>query len=85
MSVTVPTYEKLAITKEAVDQYCRDCGIDDADEREYVAHLANSLFDIGETSVEKLLAALEYTIGPARRQALDQPTSAEPSVDPASD
>jgi hypothetical protein len=69
MSVTVPTFERLAITQEAVDQYCRDCAIDDADEREYVVQLASSLFDLGETSVEKLLAGLQYTVGPARRQA----------------
>ena len=40
--------------------------IDDYREREYVAQLAGSLFDIGETSVEKLLVGLQYTLGPAR-------------------
>ena len=69
MTVRIPTFEKLAITKQAVDQYCRDCGIDDEHEREFVAQLASSLFDIGETSVENLIAELQYTIGPARRQA----------------
>jgi hypothetical protein len=69
MTVRIPTLEKLAITQEAVDQYCLDYGIDDEREREYVAQLACSLFDIGETSVEKLLAGLQYTMGRARRQA----------------
>jgi hypothetical protein len=69
MTVRMPTFEKLEITKQAVDQYCLDCGIDDEHEREYVAQLASSLFDIGETSVKKLVAELRYAIGPARRQA----------------
>jgi hypothetical protein len=69
MTVRIPTFEKLAITQEAVDQYCLDCGIDDEREREYVAQLASSPFDIGETSVQKLVAGLQYTMGPARRQA----------------
>jgi hypothetical protein len=49
MPSTHLTFEKLAITTEAVNQYCADCGISDEHERAYVVQLADSLFDMGET------------------------------------
>jgi hypothetical protein len=68
-STQIPTFEKLAITTEAVNQYCADRGISDERERQYVVQLADSLFDMGETSLKQLLAGLEAAIGPTRRQA----------------
>jgi hypothetical protein len=62
----IPSFEKLVTTKEAVDQFCLDCGIDDEQEREYVVQLADTLFDLGETSVERLLAGLRHAMGPDR-------------------
>ena len=70
-STAIPTFEKLAITKEAVSRYCADCGIADEQEREYVVQLADSLFGLGDTSLDRLLAGLEAALGPPPPQALD--------------
>lgn len=56
--------QQLRILKEAVDEYCRDCGITDNDERLYVAELAGSLFDVGATSRIDLRRGLEAAMGP---------------------
>ena len=60
---------QLATLKQAVDDYCRDCGITDADERLYVAELASSLFDLGAISMHDLRRGLEEAIGKPRRDA----------------
>lgn len=60
---------QLKILAQAVDDYCRDCGIVDADERLYVAELVGSLFDRGANSLADLRRGLEAAIGKPRREA----------------
>jgi|EndMetStandDraft_8_1072994.scaffolds.fasta_scaffold4105370_1 hypothetical protein len=60
---------QLKILAQAVDDYCRDCGITDRDERLYVAEVVHSLFEVGAVSMNDLRRGLETAIGPARRQA----------------
>jgi hypothetical protein len=56
--------QQLKILKQAVDDYCRDCGIVDGDERLYVADLVSSLFDIGAITSGQLRRGLEAAMGP---------------------
>jgi hypothetical protein len=58
--------QQLKILKQAVDDYCRDCGIVDASERLYVADLVSSLFDVGAVSLRELRRGLEAAMGPCR-------------------
>jgi hypothetical protein len=60
---------QLKILTQAVDDYCRDCAIVDADERLYVAEIVSSLFETGAISMNDLWRGLEDAIGPVRRQA----------------
>ena len=55
--------QQLKILKQAVDDYCRDCGIVDAEERLYVADLASSLFDLGARNAYDLRRGLEGAMG----------------------
>ena len=48
--------QRTIIVTQAVEQYCLDCGIVDGQERAYVTELGNSLFDLGTTSLDGLLA-----------------------------
>ena len=58
--------ERTLIVTQAVEQYCLDCGIVDGQERAYVTKLGNSLFDLGTTSLDGLLAGLADAMGPPR-------------------
>jgi hypothetical protein len=58
--------QQLKLLRQAVDDYCRDCGILDADERLYVAELATSLFDLGAISQHDLRRGLDDAIGMSR-------------------
>jgi hypothetical protein len=69
VAFTASPQQQLKILRQAVDDYCRDCGIVDAEERLYVAELASSLFDIGAISPHDLRRGLEVAIGQARREA----------------
>jgi hypothetical protein len=60
---------QLNILKQAVDEYCRDCGITNVDERLYVAELASSLFDLGAVTAGDLRRGLETAMGRPRREA----------------
>ena len=60
------TTQQLKILKQAVDDYCRDCGIVDGDERLYVAELVSSLFGVGAVGLTDLRRGLEAAIGPRR-------------------
>ena len=64
-----PNPRRPAIMSEAVEQYCSDCGIVDEQEREYVAEMVNSLFDLGVETQADLRGRLEEAMGPARRKA----------------
>jgi hypothetical protein len=59
--------QQLRILKQAVDDYCRDCGIVDGQERLYVAELVSSLFDLGAVSLNDLRRGLEEAMGPCNR------------------
>ena len=61
--------EQLEILRQAVDDYCHDCGIIDRHEKEYVAELASSLFDLGAFTLSDLRRGLEDAIGPCRSSA----------------
>lgn len=61
--------QQLLILKQAVDDYCRDCGIADGNERLYVAEVVSSLFDLGAVSQNDLRRGLEAAIGRSRRPA----------------
>jgi hypothetical protein len=65
----VASPRQLRILKQAVDDYCRDCGITDSEERLYVADLASSLFDVGAVSAGNLRRGLETAMGKPRREA----------------
>jgi hypothetical protein len=56
--------QQLIILKQAVDDYCRDCGIVVGQERLYVAELVSSLFDLGAISLNDLRRGLEEAMGP---------------------
>jgi hypothetical protein len=60
------TSQQLKILKQAVDDYCRDCGIVDGDERLYVAELVSSLFGVGAVGLSDLRRGLEAAMGPCR-------------------
>lgn len=60
---------QLTILKQAVDDYCRDRGTLDGQERLYVAEVVSSLFDRGVMSLSDLRRGLEDTIGKSRRSA----------------
>lgn len=68
MSFTA-TPQQLKILKQAVDDYCRDCGIVDGQERLYVAEVVSSLFDHGAISLNDLRRGLEDAMEPRRRKA----------------
>ena len=55
--------DQLKILRQAVDQYCCDCYIVDEQEQQYVGHLAKTLFDLGEATLNDLLTELERAIG----------------------
>lgn len=59
--------QQLKILKQAIDDYCSDCGIVDGQERLYVAELVSSLFDLGAISLNDLRRGLEDTMGPCNR------------------
>jgi hypothetical protein len=61
--------QQLKILKQAVDDYCRDCGVVDGNERLYVAELVSSLFDTGSVSLRDLRRGLENAMGKSRREA----------------
>jgi hypothetical protein len=58
--------QRTIIVTQAVEQYCLDGGIVDGQEQEYVTELGNSLFDLGTTSLDGLLAGLADAIGSPR-------------------
>ncbi len=60
---------QLQLIRQAVDDYCRDCGIVDKEERLYVAELASSLFDLGAITAYDLRRGLEDSMGDCRRSA----------------
>ena len=60
---------QLKILKQVVDDYCRDCGIVDGDERLYVAELVSSLFETGALTSSDLRRGLEVAMGRPRREA----------------
>jgi hypothetical protein len=62
--------QQLKILKQAVDDYCRDCGIFDAEKRLYVAELASSLFDLGARTAYDIRRGLEDAVGQGGREAL---------------
>ena len=55
---------QLRILREAVDDYCRDSGSVDHEERLYVAELVSSLFDFGAVSMNDLRRGIEDARGP---------------------
>jgi hypothetical protein len=59
----IATPQQLKLLRQAVDDYCRDCGILDADERLYVAELATSLFELGAISQHDLRRGLDDAMG----------------------
>ena len=61
--------QQLRILKQAVNDYCHDCGIVDGDERMYVAEVVSSLFDVGAVSLSDLRRGLETAMGPPSRSA----------------
>ena len=61
---------RLLLVIQAVEQYCLDSEIVDAQERQYVTHLVNSLFDLGVTSLDGLLAGLADAMGRPTPQTL---------------
>lgn len=61
--------QQVKILKQAVDDYCRDCGINNGEQRLYVAEVVSSLFDHGAISLNDLRRGLEDAIGKPRREA----------------
>ena len=61
--------KQLKILRQVVDDYCRDSGIGDDEERLYVAELVSSLFDLGAVSLNDLRRGIEDTMGSVRRKA----------------
>ena len=53
----------------AVEEYCRDCGIVDEQERAYVVQLVRALSDLGATDSEALRGGPEDAMGAAARKA----------------
>jgi hypothetical protein len=72
------TPQQLKILKQAVDDYCLDCGIVDGDERLYVADLVSSLFDVGAISSGQIRRGREAAMGP--RRSLDHRESEKPAM-----
>lgn len=58
--------DQLKILRSAVDQYCHDSAIVDDQERENVARLVRTLFDLGATRIEDLMVGLERARGIGR-------------------
>ncbi len=63
------TLKQLETIKQAVVDYCRECGIDDTNERLYVADLALSLLDLGTISIYDMRRGLDEAIGPCGSRA----------------
>ena len=61
--------KQLQLLTLVVEEYCRDCGITDTDERLYVAELASGLFDLGAISMHDLRRGLDDAVGPCSRPA----------------
>jgi hypothetical protein len=61
--------QQLKILKQAVNDYCLDCGIVDADQRLYVAELVSALFNVGAVDQSGLRRGLEAALGKPRREA----------------
>lgn len=57
------TPQQIKILRQAIDDYCRDCGIVDAEQRLYVAELASSLFNLGARDAYALRRGLEEAMG----------------------
>jgi len=64
------TAKQMELLRQAVDEYCNDCGIADGDERLYVAELVSALFSLGAISMNDLRRGLEDVMGPCPRIAL---------------
>lgn len=63
------TPEQLKFLRRAIDEYCRDGGIVDGDERLYVAEVTTSLFELGSVSPHDLRRGLEIALGRTRQRA----------------
>ena len=59
----IASQQQLKILKQAVDDYCRDRCIVDAEKRLNVADLASSLFDLGARNAYDLRRGLEGAMG----------------------
>lgn len=57
------TPQQIKLLRQAVDEYCQDCCIEDYDERLYVTELVSALFDLGALSLSDLRSGLEAAIG----------------------
>lgn len=64
--VFIATPQQLQFLRQAIDDYCRDCGVVDRDERLYVAELATSLLELGAINRQDLRRGLDDAIGPCR-------------------
>ncbi|HEY6631921.1 MAG TPA: hypothetical protein VIZ90_10745 [Rhizobiaceae bacterium] len=62
------TPQQMKLLRKAVDDYCRDCGILDDDERLYVAELATSLFQLGAIDQHNLRRGLDDAMGACQPQ-----------------
>ena len=51
--------EQLAVMQEALEAYCLANNIDNATEKEYIAHLIILMFEGGADTVEEMMAGLE--------------------------
>ena len=62
------TPQQVEILQQAINDYCRDCGIVDVQERIYVAEMATSLFDLGAINQADLRRGLDDAVGPSSRR-----------------
>lgn len=61
---SIASRKKVEILRLAVESYCYDCGIDDAEERLYVAELVGALIELGALELHDLRRGLDDAIGP---------------------
>lgn len=71
----IATPQQLEFLRQAVDEYCRDCGLTDGDDRLLVAEMASALFDVGVMTLVDLRRGLERAMGSCRPEPEAEPAA----------
>lgn len=70
-----PSSPQLKLLRQAVDDYCREYGISDADERLHVAELVSLLFEYGRVRHTDLRLGLDIAMADAIQAKPSRPAT----------